>query len=178
MNGDGKNKWKGVPELNKKYKGIVSDNIDPLQEGRLQVKVPDLLGDGDCIWAESASPLSGKQMGIYFVPPKGSGVWVEFPCGDSDSPVWTGCWRGSKDDLPPAALSVSPKFPPIIIQSESGNKITISSEPGEGIKLETKEGGPRIVINEEGIEISTGNGASIKLQNSTVSINNGALDIK
>jgi hypothetical protein len=95
MNGDGKNKWKGVPELNKKYKGIVSDNIDPLQEGRLQVKVPDLLGDGDCIWAESASPLSGKQMGIYFVPPKGSGVWVEFPCGDSDSPVWTGCWRGS-----------------------------------------------------------------------------------
>ncbi len=180
MNGNGKGKCKKDPGLEGKFKGIVSSNVDPLNQGRLLVEVPDILGEGISIWAESASPLAGKQMGMYFVPPVKSGVWVEFLSGDPDRPVWTGCWRGSRAEVPADAMTAPQATPPIIIQSEAQNKIIISSTPGEGIILETaaRELGPRIVIDKTGITISTSvTGASIKLQGNSVNINNNALTI-
>jgi hypothetical protein len=163
------------------YKGIVVSNIDPYKQGRLLVNVPDVL-DQACIWAESASPLVGPQMGIYLVPPPGSGVWILFQGGDPNYAVWTGCWRGSATDVPAKASLDPPTNPPILIQSITQNKIEISSVPGKGIVIETAlgEAGPRIVVDNTGITISTGPeglGASIKLQGKSVNINNNALTI-
>ncbi|MCA2218019.1 phage baseplate assembly protein V [Jidongwangia harbinensis] len=162
-----------------RYRGVVNDNIDPLQLGRLRVRVPDVLGDGACIWARSASPLSGDQMGMYFVPPKGAGVWVEFEDGDPDEALWTGCWRGSASDLPPAALEPPPTQPPIVIQTEAENRIVLSSTPGQCMVLETSAGasGPRIEITSTSIKLSTGKGASVELTGKSVKINGDALTV-
>lgn len=175
MNGDKQNECQ---KLNKRYKGIVVTNIDPKNQGRLLVKVPDILSIEPCIWAESASPLAGPQMGMYFVPPTNAGVWVEFQNGDPNFPIWTGCWRGSELDIPQAVLDAPPGVPPIVTQSLTQNKIIISSVPGKGIILETALGelGPRIELDATGITISAGQGM-ITIKGSLVNINDGALTI-
>ena len=43
-----------------KYRGQVTNNIDPLQIGRVQVSVPAVLGDGSLSWAMPCTP-SGQQ---------------------------------------------------------------------------------------------------------------------
>jgi uncharacterized protein involved in type VI secretion and phage assembly len=169
----------GRRELTGRYRGTVATNVDPMQLGRLLVQVPDVLGDDSCIWASSASPLAGTQMGMYFLPPKGSGVWVEFEQGDPDHALWTGCWRGSGQDVPKAATAAPPTSPPIVLQSESRNQLIISSTPGEGLTLETSAGetGPRIVITSTAITLTTGKGASIELTGKSVKINGNALTV-
>jgi hypothetical protein len=72
-----------------KYRGTVTNNVDPSQRGRLQVQVPDVLGLVTSGWAEPCVPLAGppgSPMGVYLVPPIGAGVWIEFEHGRH--PTW------------------------------------------------------------------------------------------
>ncbi len=163
-----------------RYRGVVVSNIDPESTGRLLVRVTDVLGDDPCLWADSASPVAGLQMGMYAVPPINSGVWVEFERGDPDYPVWTGGWRGSSTEVPSEALTAPSVTPPIIIQSMSQNRVIISSTPGEGITLETVAGkiGPRIEISATSIKMSCGPLMSIEVAPDGVKINGEALVIR
>ncbi|HBL27563.1 MAG TPA: baseplate assembly protein, partial [Acidobacteria bacterium] len=52
-----------------KYRGKVSNNIDPLQIGRLQVSVPEVLGDGRLSWALPCVPFAGPGVGFFALPP-------------------------------------------------------------------------------------------------------------
>lgn len=156
-----------------RYAGTVAINVDPKRIGRLMVRVPDVLGDDSCIWAEPASPLVGTNMGLSFVPPVNSGVWVEFQQGDPNYAVWTGGWRASDEDAPAAAGKAPPTNPPVVLASQSQNVIVISSTPGEGVLIETSagSGGPRIEITQAGIKMSTGKGATLELAGNAVRIN-------
>ena len=63
-----------------KYRGTVTNNVDPMFRGRLLVQVPDVLGLAPSSWAEPCVPLagpSGPAMGVYLVPPIGAGVWID-----------------------------------------------------------------------------------------------------
>ncbi len=161
-----------------KYKGVVVSNSDPERTGRLLVRVPDVLGSDPCIWAESASPLAGSGMGVYFVPPRDSGVWIEFQQGDSDFAMWTGCWRGSPADVPVLANSAPPEPPPLVLSSKKGHAIVISDVAGSsnGILITTNTGA-FISIDADGIKISNGQGATITLKGTEVDINNGGLKV-
>jgi uncharacterized protein involved in type VI secretion and phage assembly len=161
-----------------KYKGVVVSNVDPDRSGRLLVQVPDVLGSDPCIWAESSSPLSGSGMGVYFVPPIDSGVWIEFQQGDSDFAMWTGCWRGSAADVPVMANTAPAEPPPIVLGSQLGNSIMISDVPGPtgGIVI-TSNTGAFITINSAGITISNGKGAIITMTGTAVDINGGGLTV-
>lgn len=108
-----------------KYRGRVESVIDPMGLMRIRVTVPAVL-DEAAVWATPCVPV-----GYLGVPAVGSGVWVEFEGGDTDYPIWSGCW------------------------------------------VEV----PGTVPAPEGIEISNGQGASVKLTGPTVSVNDGALDV-
>jgi uncharacterized protein involved in type VI secretion and phage assembly len=161
-----------------KYRGMVLNNIDPEQRGRLLVQVPDVLGLGTSSWALPCVPLAGPQMGSYFVPLIGSGVWVEFEGGDTDYPVWTGCFWGSAAEVPPLALAGIPASPNIVLQTTGQNTLVISDLPGPtgGIMLKSPTGAS-IIVNDTGIYIQNGKGASITLTGPTTTLNNGALAI-
>jgi len=75
-----------------KYRGIVADNVDPLQTGRIKVVVPEVLGELPSGWALPCLPFTGTGAGLYTVPQPGAGVWVEFEAGDVSRPIWTGGW--------------------------------------------------------------------------------------
>ena len=94
-----------------KYRGTVLNNVDPEQRGRLMLSVPDVLGTVPSSWAEPCVPLAGPTgppMGVYLVPPIGSGVWVEFEHGDPSYPIWVGCRWGAQSDIPPLARASLP----------------------------------------------------------------------
>jgi uncharacterized protein involved in type VI secretion and phage assembly len=164
-----------------KYRGTVINNIDPNGVGRLLVEVPDVLGLVPSSWAVPCTPLagpSGPPMGVYMVPPIGAGVWVEFEQGDPNYPVWVGCRWGAMSDVPVLAKAGLPVSPSIVLQTLAQNSISISDLPGPtgGIMLKSTTGA-MIVVNDIGIIIQNGKGASITMTGPAVTVNQGALVI-
>ena len=51
-----------------KYRGMVLNNIDPMQQGRLQVQVPDVAGLVPTSWAMPCVPVAGIQNGMLALP--------------------------------------------------------------------------------------------------------------
>ena len=161
-----------------KYRGVVINNIDPLQKGRIQVQVPDVLGLGISSWAMPCVPIAGMQAGVYAVPAIGSGVWVEFEGGNTDYPIWSGGFWGSAAEVPALALAPAiPGSPNIVLQTLGQNSIVVSDVPGTGGIMLKSTTGAMILVNDIGITISNGRGATIVMAGPTVTINNGALVI-
>jgi uncharacterized protein involved in type VI secretion and phage assembly len=161
-----------------KYRGLVLNNIDVMQKGRLLVQVPDVLGLGISSWAMPCVPIAGPQMGSFFLPIIGAGVWVEFEGGNRDYPIWTGCFWGSAAEVPALALAGIPASPNIVLQTLGQNTIVVSDVPGPtgGIMLKSLTGAT-IMVNDTGIIIQNGKGASIIMAGPTTTINNGAMVI-
>lgn len=160
-----------------KYRGTVVNNQDPEGRGRLQAQVPDVLGQAPSSWAMPCFPMAGPGAGLHAVPPVGAGVWVEFEQGDVNYPIWTGCWYGSAAELPRLAQGGPPGAPNVVLQTQGQRTLLLSDLPGgPGITLQTATGA-RIVINDAGILITNGRGASISLTGNTVDVNQGALTI-
>jgi uncharacterized protein involved in type VI secretion and phage assembly len=161
-----------------KYRGMVINNVDPMQMGRLMVQVPDISGLIPSTWAMPCFAVTGKQMGTWWLPQIGAGVWVEFEQGDPDYPIWSGCWFGSAAEVPALALAAPPAVPNFVIQTQGQNTIMVSDLPGPtgGILLKTLTGA-MISISDTGITISNGKGAIITMTGPAVDINAGALTI-
>jgi len=166
-----------------KYRGTVLNNVDPELRGRLMLNVPDVLGAIPSSWAEPCVPLegpTGPPMGVYLVPPIGAGVWVEFEGGNPDYPIWSGCRWGSAADIPALAKAGNPADPNIVMQSLLQHTFMISDLPPSpatgGIILKSATGA-MIVVNDSGIYIQNGKGASITMIGPTVTVNNGALTV-
>jgi len=159
-----------------KYRGTVLNNVDPLQIGRLMVQVPDVTSLTPSSWAMPCFPFTGKQMGAYMIPQIGTGVWVEFEQGNPDYPIWSGCWYGSLAEVPVLALAGNPANPNIVLQTTLQNAIVVSDLPGPtgGIMLKSTTGAT-IIVNDTGIYIQNGKGASLVMVGPSVTINNGAL---
>lgn len=154
-----------------KYRGKVANNVDPMQQGRVQVSVPAVLGSGSLSWAMPCVPYAGSQVGFFAIPPTGANVWVEFEAGDPNAPIWSGCFWGSGE------VPATPAVAEMKVFKTDGATITLNDLPGAGgIKIETTTG-MKIEINAAGIEINNGQGASLKMSGPQVSVNSGALEV-
>src|SRR5215218_2128354 len=107
-----------------KYRGKVENNVDPLQQGRVQVSVPAVLGEGRLSWAMPCSPYAGSGVGFFAVPPVGANVWVEFEAGDPNSPILAGCFWGLGE--PPAM----PALPTTKMLKTDSVTLTLGDLPG------------------------------------------------
>jgi uncharacterized protein involved in type VI secretion and phage assembly len=154
-----------------KYRGKVVNNIDPMQSGRIQVSVPSVLGEGRLSWAMPCAPYGGSSVGLFTIPPVDANVWVEFEEGNTDYPIWSGCFWGTGE------CPASPALAEMKVLKTDTATITINDIPGAGgIKIETTTG-MKIEISAMGIEINNGQGASIKLNGPKVALNDQALEV-
>ncbi len=158
-----------------KYRGKVENNVDPQQQGRIQVSVPAVLGEGSLSWAMPCAPYAGPGVGFFAIPPMGANVWVEFEAGNPDYPIWSGGFWG---------LGEAPVMPALdftkVLQTDS---ITLKLDDTPGVGGFTLEINPpavsvpvKLVCDVNGVELTHG-AASIKLTPASVSINNGALEV-
>jgi hypothetical protein len=165
-----------------KYRGTVLNNFDPEQRGRIMAIIPDVLGIAPSNWALPCVPIAGKQAGTFMVPQVGAGVWIEFEQGDPEYPIWVGGFWGIAAEVPVLAL-VPPPIPPgqnIVFQTTGQNSIILSDAPPTpltgGIILKSATNA-MLVINDSGIYMQNGKGASLFMTGPTVFINQTALVI-
>jgi uncharacterized protein involved in type VI secretion and phage assembly len=159
-----------------KYRGLVVDNADPEQLGRLKLKVPSVLGS-DVVtgWALPCVPYGGDvNQGMLFIPEIDAGVWVEFEEGDLEFPIWVGTfWSkpGGDSELPhPNAADGSEdsavQDPPTrkIIKTLKGHTIQFEDKDDEEmVTLVEATNGHVITMNKDGIAITEANGNTITL---------------
>lgn len=88
--------------------GIVTDNVDPDELGRIQVKFPTLADEPVSYWIRQISPNAGQERGLYALPEVDDEVMCLFMQGNVDTGVIVGqFWNGvdkppteAKDGLP------------------------------------------------------------------------------
>ena len=138
-----------------KYRGLVADTQDPLQLGRIQVNVPEVLGEAQSGWALPCAPYGGSQCGFFAIPPVGAGVWVEFEAGDPSRPIWVGTWWGT-GDVPTDESGSTAQTTTKILRSDLGlvvslddSKSTITLSDSTGVNL------MRIKVTEGTIEVKS-----------------------
>ena len=124
-----------------KYRGLVTDNQDPMGIGRLRATVPEVLGEVQSGWALPCAPYAGTGAGFYAIPPLGAGVWIEFEAGDTSRPIWAGAWWATAEV--PMDEQATPSQPTTkILRSDFGLLIalddvaqTITISDGAGVNL-------------------------------------------
>jgi uncharacterized protein involved in type VI secretion and phage assembly len=127
-----------------KYRGLVSDNKDPLDLGRIKATVPEVLGDTPTGWASPCAPYAGPNAGLFVIPPKDAGVWIEFEAGDTSRPIWVGAWWGTAEvPLKPGGGQTKPATK--ILRSDKGLIVALDDDE-ETISVSDAAGDNQVVI--------------------------------
>ena len=152
------------------------NNIDPLQIGPNPGDRPGRLERDAVELGDALRSGGGNPDRHVLVPLPGSGVWVEFEQGDPDYPIWVGCFWGSGAEVPAMARALPPAVPGFTVQTPLQNGLVVSDLPGPtgGIVLRSSTGAT-LMVNDTGIYIQNGKGASITMIGPTVTVNQGAL---
>ena len=117
--------------------GIVTNNNDPDNLGRVKVKLPILDDKLESAWARVITPASGTSTGIFFVPEINDEVLVGFEHADMRHPVVIGgLWNGK--NKPPVTSAVAVKIAKVqtwVIKTRTGNTLQffdgMAAGPGE-----------------------------------------------
>lgn len=130
-----------------KYRGLVVDNEDPENLGRIRARVPEVLQEVETGWALPCAPYAGDGSGQYTVPSPGAGVWIEFEAGDVARPIWVGCWWGS-NQIPENNAGTQAKPALKVVRSEQGLMVSLDDE-GQTIHVSDQEGESMLEIQVE-----------------------------
>jgi hypothetical protein len=181
---------KSGPKFYGIYRATVINNVDPMQQGRILVTVPDVGSVTPSTFVNPCVPLAGKQEGTFMVPQIGASVWIQFEAGDPDKPVWMGGSWPNPGFVPTAALLlVEPPGQTIVFQTSLQQLLMISdapplpmqapvpapTPPGTGGIVLRSPTGAMIVVNDTGIYINNAKGATVELMGPSVLINKVAL---
>ena len=151
-----------------KYRGIVTDVDDPLNQCRIRATVPAVLSEQPCGWALPAAPFAGDGHGMVMLPKVGSGVWIEFEAGRLDNPIWSGAWWAAGERPDPQGAGVR------VIVSEKGHTLILDDEADE-VKL-VHGSGPEIKMTATEIVLTCGP-CEIRMTNQNISLNNGLVKV-
>ncbi len=77
--------------------GVVTNNNDPDQMGRVRVKYPSLSDSEESAWARVASVSAGNARGLMMLPQLDEEVIVGFEHGDTRRPIVIGSLFNGKD---------------------------------------------------------------------------------
>lgn len=158
-----------------KFRAVVKNVDDPEKLGRIKVKCPDIYGNSLSPWAWPCLPYGGSsETGIFMLPEKEAGVWIEFEQGCPTNPIWTGVWwtkPGGTNEVPKKATD---KYKDVkIIKTKAGHTIEFCDKNGEEyVKVTNGKNGSYAVLGFD-VEIYEGNSKSIIKLDNPIEITNG-----
>jgi phage protein D/phage baseplate assembly protein gpV len=94
-NGNGNGDWSSSLVI-----GIVTNNNDPIDMGRVRVKFPALGDTMEGWWARVATLNAGPERGMFMLPQVGDEVVVAFEHGDTRRPLVLGSLYNGKNKVP------------------------------------------------------------------------------
>jgi uncharacterized protein involved in type VI secretion and phage assembly len=127
--------------------GLVTNNKDPDNRGRIKVRFPWLGDDIESNWARVACFYAGPGRGGYIMPEVGDEVLLMFERGDPASPYMVGAlWNG--EDTPPGPGNPDGENNTKWFQSRSGHVYRFEDKDGaELIELRDCSGNLRFEID-------------------------------
>ncbi len=118
--------------------GIVTNNKDPDQLGRVKVKIPALTGETESDWVRIAMPMAGKERGTLLIPEVNDEVLLAFHMGDISKPYVVGVLWNTKMK-PPAGKDDQNNVRKFV--SRAGHELTFNDKQGdESVSIVTKKG--------------------------------------
>jgi len=148
-----------------KYRGTVTSVDD--STWRIQASVPNVLPDGNVGWCMPCVPYAGSQVGFLMLPEVGSNVWIEFEGGDVSYPIWCGMFWDS-GDLPSTAKAT--------VKSIVTTAGSIAFDNDQSSVTLTDAQSNTVVLNQSGVT-STSGANSVAIGTSSVSVNDGAMEV-
>jgi phage protein D/phage baseplate assembly protein gpV len=97
--------------------GLVTNNNDPEQTGRVRVKYPSLSDSEESAWARVATPSAGNARGLLMLPQVNEEVIIGFEHGDTRRPIIVGSVFNGRD-----------KPGPDLLQNRDGSFAVLSNE--------------------------------------------------
>lgn len=155
-----------------KYRGTVVDNNDLLGGNRLEVRVPGVSGQ-ETKWALPCVPYAAADLGLHAIPPVGASVWIEFEGGESDHPIWVGCFWDEGEAVPGDS-------PEVVVLKTPG--ATIKIEDVGTVEIETT-GGAKLTMSGDEISLEapsikqSANGGATELSAAGFDAQNGAFKV-
>jgi uncharacterized protein involved in type VI secretion and phage assembly len=128
------------------YAGIVVDNTDPDEKGRVLVRLPWIDPDFETLWAPVSQIYAGSGYGAYWIPEIDDQVLVAFMRGELRKPVVIGSIY-SRDRTPYAARSGGAD--PKLFRTVGGHMLLMEDGSGAKIQLIDKTGNNEITIDSE-----------------------------
>jgi phage baseplate assembly protein gpV len=131
--------------------GRVTNVLDPLLLGRVQVQLPSIDALDQSPWARVATPAAGLASGMYWIPNPEDEVLVAFENGSLDAPYIIGClWSAvAPPPLPSPLLQIRGLRTPL------GNQILMMEEP-PGILISTADGLNSVILLPTGMQLISG----------------------
>jgi uncharacterized protein involved in type VI secretion and phage assembly len=154
------------------YTAIVTDVRDPEGLGHVQIRIPAFKGVS--LWARVATLMAGSQRGTWFIPDVNDEVLVAFEAGDPRKPYVIGAlWNGK--DRPPVAMDGAGSNSIKAIRTRSGVQITFNDAQGNETLVLQTPGGQKVELGGgKAIHIEDGNGNSVNLDPTGITINAAA----
>jgi uncharacterized protein involved in type VI secretion and phage assembly len=160
--------------------GIVEDLDDPEKLGRVRVRLPHL-ADQLTDWSRQATPMGGKDRGLFLRPDRGDEVVIVCEQGDPRRTIVVGSlWN--KPDPPPSDDGKTVDNNWRFFRSRSGHLLKFDDTSGaERIEIVGSDSKQQVVIDVSGqkIQISCSSGdISISAPSGQVAIDADRVEIK
>lgn len=181
-------------------RGTVVRNDDPLNIGRIKVRVPSVhigFSDDTLPWCMPNSASASYNAGTFIIPEVNNTVWVAFEDGDIYRPVWLGCAysgdstiptqvgntssdnkrfkQGGKSDTPSEAWDVTKN---IIYKSSSGAIVYTDESDSEDSLVMRSANGDKVLLGTGTVSIETSNGITLELSDKDDTLTVGVDDTK
>jgi len=139
----------------------VTDNRDPDGQSRVRVRFPWQPDAQSSFWARLAVPMSGKDMGTYFLPEVGDEVLVAFERGDQEHSFIIGSLWNGKAGAPENNGDGNNDHR--LIRSRSGHEVRFNdneSSPEVEVKLQD---GKHLKLDRDGVVVEDEQGNVLKI---------------
>lgn len=159
--------------------GIVTNNEDPENMGRVKVRFPWLSDENESGWARISTLMAGSERGVFFLPELDDEVLVAFEQGDIRYPYVIGSLWNGKD--PPPEKNEGGKNNVRLIKSRSGHIMRFNDEEGkEKIEIIDKSGNNKIVIDTSNntLSIATDNDIMLTASNGRILLDAQNIEIR